>query len=98
MKTTFIGPLARSTHTDGLHGRNAAHGCSPTFRQLVYLLKKSGRAWPRGRDRPRPGLLWETDIRRNSVLTATGNLLVGVPIGGQEGGFRPYVLGGLGVS
>ena len=40
----------------------------------------------------------KTDLGGSSVLTATGNLLVGIPIGGQQGvGFRPYALVGLGV-
>lgn len=40
----------------------------------------------------------KTDLGGSSVLTATGNLLVGIPIGGQQGvGFRPYALIGLGV-
>jgi opacity protein-like surface antigen len=39
-----------------------------------------------------------TDLGGSSVLTATGNLLVGIPIGGQQGvGFRPYALVGLGL-
>ena len=40
----------------------------------------------------------KTDLGGSSVLTATGNLLFGIPIGGQSGvGFRPYALVGLGV-
>ena len=45
-----------------------------------------------------PDFFGKNDLGGSSVLTATGNLLIGVPIGGQSGvGFRPYVLGGLGV-
>jgi Outer membrane protein beta-barrel domain len=33
----------------------------------------------------------------NHVLTFTGNLIVGVPVGGQSGlGIRPYLVGGVG--
>jgi opacity protein-like surface antigen len=45
-----------------------------------------------------PDFFGRTDIGGSSVLTAAGNLLVGIPIGGQTGvGFRPYALAGLGV-
>ena len=45
-----------------------------------------------------PDFYGRTDIGGSSVLTATGNLLIGIPIGGQTGvGFRPYALAGLGV-
>ena len=45
-----------------------------------------------------PDFFGKTDIGGSSVLTATGNLLVGIPIGGQTGvGVRPYGLVGLGV-
>src|SRR5262245_31955174 len=45
-----------------------------------------------------PDFFGSTDIGGSSVLTATGNLLIGIPIGGQQGaGFRPYVVAGLGV-
>ena len=45
-----------------------------------------------------PDFFGRTDLGGSSVLTATGNLLIGIPFGGQTGvGFRPYVLGGLGV-
>lgn len=45
-----------------------------------------------------PDFYGKTDIGGSSVFTATGNLLFGVPIGGQKGvGFRPYALAGLGV-
>jgi opacity protein-like surface antigen len=45
-----------------------------------------------------PDFYGKTDLGGSSVLTATGNLLLGVPIGGQKGvGFRPYAVAGLGV-
>jgi opacity protein-like surface antigen len=45
-----------------------------------------------------PDFFGRTDLGGSSVLTATGNLLIGIPIGGQTGvGFRPYGLVGLGV-
>ena len=45
-----------------------------------------------------PDFYGKTDLGGSSVLTATGNLLIGVPIGGQKGvGIRPYALAGLGV-
>lgn len=45
-----------------------------------------------------PDFFGRTDVAGSSVLTATGNLLVGIPFGGQSGvGFRPYALAGLGV-
>ena len=45
-----------------------------------------------------PDFFGKTDLGGSSVLTATGNLVFGIPIGGQQGvGFRPYVLAGLGV-
>jgi opacity protein-like surface antigen len=45
-----------------------------------------------------PDFFGKTDLGGSSVLTATGNLLLGIPIGGQQGvGFRPYALVGLGV-
>jgi hypothetical protein len=45
-----------------------------------------------------PDFYGRTDVGGSSVFTATGNLLVGIPIGGQKGvGFRPYGLAGLGV-
>jgi opacity protein-like surface antigen len=45
-----------------------------------------------------PDFFGKTDIGGSSVLTLMGNLIVGVPIGGQSGiGFRPYALAGLGV-
>lgn len=34
----------------------------------------------------------------NNLMTLMGNLVVGVPIGGQSGvGFRPYAVGGIGI-
>ena len=45
-----------------------------------------------------PDFYGRTDVGGSSVFTATGNLLIGIPIGGQKGvGFRPYGLVGLGV-
>lgn len=45
-----------------------------------------------------PDFFGKTDLGGSGVLTATGNLLFGIPIGGQHGvGFRPYALVGLGV-
>jgi opacity protein-like surface antigen len=45
-----------------------------------------------------PDFFGRTDIAGSSVLTATGSLLIGIPIGGQTGvGFRPYGLAGVGV-
>lgn len=45
-----------------------------------------------------PDFFGRTDLGGSSVLTAMGNLLIGIPFGGQSGvGFRPYVLAGLGV-
>lgn len=38
------------------------------------------------------------DFGTNTVIDFMGNLIVGIPIGGQHGkGFRPYVTGGLGL-
>jgi hypothetical protein len=40
----------------------------------------------------------ENDFGNNSVITAMGNLVVGIPFGGTSGkGFRPYVSGGAGL-
>lgn len=45
-----------------------------------------------------PDFFGRTDIGGSSVLTATGNLLLGIPLGGQTGfGIRPYGLVGFGV-
>jgi opacity protein-like surface antigen len=44
-----------------------------------------------------PDFYGRTDVGGSSVLTFAGNLLLGIPIGGQTGvGFRPYGLVGLG--
>jgi hypothetical protein len=40
----------------------------------------------------------KTDFGNNTVLNLMGNLIVGVPIGGQHGaGIRPYAVGGIGL-
>ena len=45
-----------------------------------------------------PDFFGKTDQGGSSVFTAAGNLLVGVPFGGQKGfGVRPYGLVGIGV-
>jgi opacity protein-like surface antigen len=45
-----------------------------------------------------PDFYGQSDLGGSSVLTATGNLLIGIPFGGQQGvGVRPYVLAGIGV-
>src|SRR5262245_39396824 len=45
-----------------------------------------------------PDFYGRTDLGNSSVLTATGNLLIGIPFGGQQVvGFRPYFVAGLGV-
>src|SRR5262245_41939910 len=45
-----------------------------------------------------PDFFGKTDIGGSSVLTVTGNLLFGIPFGGQKGfGIRPYALVGAGV-
>jgi hypothetical protein len=37
-------------------------------------------------------------VGQTNVLTAMGNLVIGIPIGGQSGGgIRPYVVGGIGL-
>ncbi len=43
-----------------------------------------------------PDFYGKTDLGGSNVLTATGNLLIGIPFGGQQGfGIRPYgVFGG----
>jgi opacity protein-like surface antigen len=44
-----------------------------------------------------PDFYGSTDVGNSSVLTLAGNLLIGIPVGGQQGvGFRPYVLAGVG--
>lgn len=41
-----------------------------------------------------PDFYGKTDVGGSSVLTATGNLLLGIPLGGQKGfGFRPVRAG-----
>ena len=45
-----------------------------------------------------PDFFGKTDLGGSSVLTAMGNLLLGIPFGGQSGfGIRPYGLVGIGV-
>jgi OmpA-OmpF porin, OOP family len=40
----------------------------------------------------------KSDFGNNTVMSLMGNLIVGVPIGGQHGaGVRPYVVGGVGL-
>ncbi len=40
----------------------------------------------------------KTDLGGSSVLTATGNVLFGIPFGGQKGfGVRPYAVAGIGL-
>ncbi len=45
-----------------------------------------------------PDFYGKTDAGGSNVLTATGNLIVGIPFGGQQGfGVRPYGLVGAGM-
>ncbi len=45
-----------------------------------------------------PDFYGKTDLGGSNVLTATGNLLIGIPFGGQEGfGIRPYGVAGAGL-
>ena len=45
-----------------------------------------------------PDFHGRSDLGGSSVFTAMGNLLIGIPFGGQSGfGIRPYVVGGVGV-
>ena len=45
-----------------------------------------------------PDFYGKTDVGGSNVLTATGNLIVGIPFGGQKGfGIRPYGLVGAGL-
>jgi hypothetical protein len=45
-----------------------------------------------------PDFFGKTDLGGSSVFTAFGNVLLGVPFGGQRGfGIRPYALAGIGV-
>ena len=40
----------------------------------------------------------ENDFGNNNVMTAMGNIIIGIPIGGTSGGgVRPYVTGGIGL-
>lgn len=45
-----------------------------------------------------PDFYGKTDVGGSRVLTATGNLILGIPFGGQQGfGIRPYGLVGAGL-
>src|SRR6187455_1468112 len=45
-----------------------------------------------------PDFYGKTDVGGSNVLTATGNLLIGIPFGGQHGfGVRPYGVVGTGL-
>src|SRR5688572_33396481 len=45
-----------------------------------------------------PDFYGKTDVGGSNVLTATGNLIIGIPFGGQQGfGIRPYALAGAGL-
>jgi hypothetical protein len=45
-----------------------------------------------------PDFYGKTDVGGSNVLTATGNLIIGIPFGGQKGfGIRPYGLAGAGL-
>ena len=45
-----------------------------------------------------PDFFGKTDVGGSSVLTATGNLIIGIPFGGQQGfGVRPYGVVGAGL-
>jgi opacity protein-like surface antigen len=40
----------------------------------------------------------KSDFGNNTVMNLMGNLIIGIPIGGQTGaGIRPYVVGGIGL-
>ena len=40
----------------------------------------------------------QSDFGNNTVMNVMGNLIIGVPVGGQHGaGVRPYVVGGVGL-
>jgi opacity protein-like surface antigen len=40
----------------------------------------------------------DNDFGSNTVITAVGNIVIGIPIGGTRGpGIRPYVVGGVGL-
>ena len=45
-----------------------------------------------------PDFFGRTDVGGSSIFTGTGNLILGIPFGGQQGfGIRPYALVGVGV-
>jgi hypothetical protein len=45
-----------------------------------------------------PDFYGKTDVGGSNVLTATGNLVIGIPFGGQQGfGLRPYGVVGAGL-
>jgi len=45
-----------------------------------------------------PDFYGKTDVGGSNVLTATGNLVIGIPFGGQQGfGIRPYAIVGAGL-
>jgi opacity protein-like surface antigen len=45
-----------------------------------------------------PDFFGKTDLGGSSVLSAMGNLVLGIPFGGQRGfGVRPYAVAGVGV-
>ena len=45
-----------------------------------------------------PDFYGKTDVGGSNVLTATGNLIIGIPFGGQQGfGIRPYGIAGAGL-
>ena len=45
-----------------------------------------------------PDFFGKTDLGGSSMFTATGNLIIGIPLGGQQGfGVRPYGLVGAGL-
>lgn len=45
-----------------------------------------------------PDFFGRSDLGGSSVLSAMGNVVIGIPLGGQQGfGIRPYGLAGLGV-
>src|SRR5258707_13387211 len=40
----------------------------------------------------------QNDFGNNTVINAMGNVIVGIPVGGQHGaGVRPYLVGGVGI-
>ena len=45
-----------------------------------------------------PDFYGKTDVGSSNVFTATGNLVIGIPFGGQQGfGIRPYGVAGAGL-